>query len=761
MMEFLEAHQLNLMLALSSICAMMTVLILIAKALSVRRRFTLVTMEIASMLLIGFDRSAYIYAGDLSELGYYMVRISNFMVFFMTAGVIFSFNLYIADLLSDEGEMEKLPKRIKVVSLMCIVEMAMVVVSLFTEWYYYIDEMNSYHRGSLFLLCYVIPLLAPLIQYTVIRQYRKIFSKYIYTSLVLFIFVPMTAALIQIWAYGLSLVNIAMAIVAVLMYIFAHVDINAKVEQSNKILIDELSKGNRRIHKLMDQTTRAFVTKIESKDAYSRGHSERVAEYSRMIAQKSGLNDEKCDEVYYSALMHDMGDIAEDIKDFPYMAVGARYHGVRYDGKDAVDDVVGDRIPEEARIISVADAYDLMSSRTDFRDAMPQQVVREHFIENEGTLFDPQYAAIMTELIDHDTDYSMKGTVAGEDNVSKNEYECVDYRRTITPGIAVSQNVEVIKFKAKDNAKKEGEFSQPSLILFDSLDGRSHNDQRSIDATRYLEYGEIWFDGHYISSSARNMRMEPIDEEVLGWEEDEYRIEAVKYSDHVKLKLRSSKGAYEVIAALPDSSRFAYISITGEHCIITDINITKTDVVAGEGDIERIAEEISYINRLESDIPNVQVDGFCKAATEGVPVRDGMRVEFHTMSLPSANLVWHCPYILIFYSADGKVNGEGYREYALIRLDGEKREQYAGSENRLTTIKTEDFPGWDVWKVTHKRGLECVVSFERVRNRITARTENLGIEITNTTIVNDEVDELYMALTGDQVALTDIRLAYR
>ena len=761
MMEFLEEHQLNIMLALSSICAMMTVLVMMAKALPRRRRFTLLLLELTGTLLISFDRLAYIYAGDMSTTGYWMVRISNFFVFFMTIGMVFAFNMYIADLLTDEGGKEHLSVRVLAVSIMCFAQMAFVIASQFTGWIYYIDEFNHYHRGSLFLLNYIIPVVAPLILFTIIMQYRKEFGKTILVSLILFIFVPMVGAIIQIFAYGLSIANMSMSIVAVLLFIFAYVDINHKVERANRIMIEHLNKGQRKMHKLLDQTTQAFVGRIEKNESYMQGHSARVAKYSQMIAERAGMTEDECDEVYYAALMHDMGDIADDIKDFPYMALGAKHRGRRFDGKDDPEEFVGKKIPRIARIITVAEAYDMMSSRTDFRDAMPQQVVREHFVENEGTLFDPKYAGIMTEIIDGDVDYQLKGTVIGEDASSKSEYVCEEYRDTVTAGIAVSQNVEKISFHFEPTTDKDGEFSQPSLIMFDSLDGRAHDELRAIEATRYMEYGELWFDGHVISGNARNMQMKPLNEDTSYLGEGKFSIEAAKFGDHVRLRLRSKLGAYEIITALPDSSRFAYIGITGEHCRITNISITKTDVTVGEDDIERIAEEISYINRLESDLPNVQVDGFCKNSTKGVPVTDGLRVAFHTMSLPAANLVWHCPYILIYHSDDGVVGGPNYREYALVRLDGEKREQYPDSENRLSTVKTDDFPGWDVWKIKHKSGLECVVTFNRIKNRITTRTENLGISITNTTIVNDGAEDIYMALTGDQVALTDIRLINR
>ena len=72
--------------------------------------------------------------------------------------------------------------------------------------------------------------------------------------------------------------------------------------------------------------------------------------------------------------------------------------------------------------------------------------------------------------------------------------------------------------------------------------------------------------------------------------------------------------------------------------------------------------------------------------------------------------------------------------------------------------KKDDFKGWDKWKETTKEGIDCYVLFERHGNKITTVTENLGISIENTTTFHDEYKEVYVALTGDEVAITDIRI---
>ncbi|MBQ8668047.1 MAG: HD domain-containing protein [Lachnospiraceae bacterium] len=100
--------------------------------------------------------------------------------------------------------------------------------------------------------------------------------------------------------------------------------------------------------------------------------------------------------------------ILETIKEMPNLSSGARWHHERFDGKGYPDGLAGEDIPEVARIIAVADAYDAMTSKRSYRDTLPQDKVREELINCSGTQFDPRFAQVMVELIDEDKDYQMR-----------------------------------------------------------------------------------------------------------------------------------------------------------------------------------------------------------------------------------------------------------------------------------------------------------------------------------------------------------------
>ncbi len=709
----------------------------------------------------------------------------------MTAGIVFAFNLYLKDLLTDEGHKTTTPRRLRTVEIMAVTEMILVVISQFTNMYYYFDEMNRYHRGPLFLLSYVIPVVAPMIQFSVIQQYRKLISRLIYISLILFIFVPIFFAIVQIWTYGLSLVNIAMVFVAIGLYVFAYLDINEKVERANKLEIEYLKNNRDRTMKMFDQTSKAFVNAVDARNIHTQGHSERVALYSKRIAEMCGKNEEECENIYYSALLHDVGKIgmpdsivkkdgelsAEEfeefkqkpvignqilsqIEDFPYLSDGAHYHCERYDGKGYPEGLKGDRIPEIARIVAVADAYDMMSSRNSQRDPLPQYIVREEIIKGSGVQFDPSFAGAMLQLMDTDNSYQMKSDAENVDTSVNQEFTCTDYRSVISYGIQILEEVTRIRFRAVSTIDGNGGYSAPSVILFDAYDGRVHETERSIRDTRFIEYGELWFDGHTISTGARNMETKVSDTEIPTPVKDNtiYEIESLRQKDHVRIRMYNSGKTVEVTAALPDSSRYAYISLTGENCRISDIEITNEGEPKPEDAIPRIADEVSYINRLESDIPNIQINNNRSDHTRGIEITDGMSLTFHTVSLPAANLVWHCPYIVIFSSDDGLVNGENYTEYSLVRLDGEIQESSEAARNETVTEKNEGFSGWNDWKEFNKKGYESTVYFRRSGNRIVTETENAAIHIKNTTVVNDRKRNIFASITGDMCAITDIRI---
>lgn len=787
--NFILKNQMDIMLGLCAISIMMVIMLLLTKFMSPRRKRILLMVEIVAALLLASDRAAYLYRGDVSQKGYFMVRFSNFMVFFLTPAVVLGFNGYLTDLLETEGKVEKIPRRLTISGLASVMAMLLAILAHFTGLYYTFDAQNVYHRGPGFLVAYIIPVVFPLIQFTVIQQYRKTFSKLIYASLVLFIFVPIAMGVLQIFTYGISIVNMAMVLVSVTLYFFSYLDINEVVEKAHEMEVEDLHKEQDSMKRLFNQTATAFVSAVEKRDVFSEGHATRVAELARRIAIAAGKSKEESEKVYYAALLHDVGMIgisdaviekAEDlnseeyeevrhkpelsaqilsaIEEYPYLSEGARYSCERYDGTGYPKGLKGEEIPELARIISVADAYDNMHSRKRFRDPLSYIVIREEFVKESGGQFDPIFAEIMLQIMDAE---HLKDETK-EYRPLETELSCKEYREHVSAGIPIEEEETRITFDFREEKENKEEFSAPSLILFDAYDRQTHVNIKSIEAYRYQEYGEVWFDGKYVSTSARDMELEELEKEKGGRKikffGGSYEITTGRFEDHFFVRMISPNRSQELVVALPNISKSAYIGLTCEHGTLSNIRTEKTGRVMEDGDIKRLVGEISYTNRLESDLPNLQIDKTRSAATVGLLLRDYMRIDFHTMSLPTANLVWHCAYILIFNSEDGMVFGKNYKEYAMIKINGEVSQDEGTAENEFEMKKKSSFQGFNAWKEANKEGIECTVELSRKGNKVRLTTENLGVSIQNTTTIKDGDGKVYVALTGDQVALTDIRV---
>ena len=102
------------------------------------------------------------------------------------------------------------------------------------------------------------------------------------------------------------------------------------------------------------------------------------------------------------------GKGAKILGSMPELVTGARSHHERFDGQGYPDGLSGATIPEAARIIAVADAYDAMTSNRSYRRGMEQGDVREQIERGKGSQFDPRFADIMIAMIDEDKEYTMR-----------------------------------------------------------------------------------------------------------------------------------------------------------------------------------------------------------------------------------------------------------------------------------------------------------------------------------------------------------------
>ena len=590
--------------------------------------------------------------------------------------------------------------------------------------------------------------------------------------------------------------TICMIILVLSLYFQRYND--AKNEYQMEIITESLIKKHQEAHEQFEQTAEALANTIDAKDTYTNGHSRRVADYSRRIAEVLGKSEEECERVYFAALLHDVGKIGvpneilskttklteeefecikkhpevgsqilSSIRNSPWLSIGAHYHHERYDGKGYPDGLKGEEIPEIARIIAVVDAYDAMTSNRCYRDAIPQHIVREELVKGMRLQFDPNIARIMIQLIDLDTEYKMKEYISGANASKMNVLHCETIYTGCTDGIAITRKKNKVKFFSQpDYGYKENE-CLPTFIIYDSLDGNVHPGEDKNKDLLYFEYAKIKVDGTVTDKGIRKSEVivhknkNRFDNLHLNIpiQENYYTVETVRNRDHVLLCISTPNMTFDVILALPDTSRYAYLSISGEHCVLHNIKVDTDETKVPIDYIPRIAEEISYIKDCPvGDIPNIQADGPRFSTSEGIAIRDEMVISFHTKSYPTSRLVWHCPYICLFTSLNGQVDGEDFKEFILLKIYGENWESNENAKNIVEVSYNDEFKGWDSWIEKNKAGYDCIVRIKKDQNKIHIQTNNFGISISSLTTIYDDIDDLYIALTGDQCAITNIHV---
>ena len=170
---------------------------------------------------------------------------------------------------------------------------------------------------------------------------------------------------------------------------------------------------------------------VEAKDVYTRGHSDRVAEFSVLIGKKLGLSEEDLKTLRIGGLFHDIGKIGvpdsillkdakltddeySQIKNHP--SIGAhilssakifeniipivKHHHEKYDGNGYPSKLRGEEIPFLARIAAVADTFDAMTSVRPYRTALPLETVKEELKKYSGTQFDPKIASVFLDILE-------------------------------------------------------------------------------------------------------------------------------------------------------------------------------------------------------------------------------------------------------------------------------------------------------------------------------------------------------------------------
>ncbi len=193
---------------------------------------------------------------------------------------------------------------------------------------------------------------------------------------------------------------------------------------SNLALMDEKQA-------MLIGTIRCMINSIDAKDAYTCGHSDRVAQLARLIARNMGLADEECERIYVSGLLHDVGKIGvpddvltkpgkltpeefEMVQKHPEIGAailkhlthlqpvvpGVLHHHESWDGTGYPHRLSGEAIPLMARVLAVADAFDAMTSNRPYRAGMPFAKAESILLAGSGQQWDPACVQALMSCLD-------------------------------------------------------------------------------------------------------------------------------------------------------------------------------------------------------------------------------------------------------------------------------------------------------------------------------------------------------------------------
>ena len=174
-------------------------------------------------------------------------------------------------------------------------------------------------------------------------------------------------------------------------------------------MAQEIRVKTERLSRAYMQIVQALAASVDAKDIYMVGllHDVGKIGISDAIINKPGrLTDEEFAVIKTHPAVG--AEILGKIDDLPELKVGAHWHHERWDGRGYPNGLKGNEIPELARIIAVADTYDAMTSNRSYRALMPQDRVRAEIARCSGSQFDPRFADIMLDMIDEDSDYTMR-----------------------------------------------------------------------------------------------------------------------------------------------------------------------------------------------------------------------------------------------------------------------------------------------------------------------------------------------------------------
>jgi len=222
--------QLFLLLLGGSICILIFFFSTIVNYQSALKKKAILNLEFFTAVLLYSDFFAYVFRGNTSTTGYWVVHISNFLLFFVVYLELIGLQYYLKTCLLEAHKKDLF--RLIIIRYVSYAGILGLIVNTFTGFIYKINDANLYTRGPFFFISFVLPLVAYLLFLSIVIEYRKIFPKLIFIALLLFFILPLSCSILQCFLYGLSLMNLAIGFCVVLLFALSLISQNRFLVQA-------------------------------------------------------------------------------------------------------------------------------------------------------------------------------------------------------------------------------------------------------------------------------------------------------------------------------------------------------------------------------------------------------------------------------------------------------------------------------------------------------------------------------------------------
>ena len=272
MTDFTRIISISALCFLSFFCFQVGIFLWSGHALKQNGRRTLIFVELFTGFMLLFDALAYIFRGNTSELGWYMVRLSNLFVYICNFSISFFFCFYVCEVIKQTrlsltlifhpktAVKNGIPLQLFIVLFLCLTGICLIVTSQFTNLFYYFDENNLYHRNTLFPIAVGLGLLPGLITLTVLLQNRKKLPLNAFISLLFYFALPLIGVILILLSYGYSWINMSLGFGALHLFY-----------SSIKLMEIEFYSGER-AHSISSPIYKNEVVSVQTKKRVARSH---------------------------------------------------------------------------------------------------------------------------------------------------------------------------------------------------------------------------------------------------------------------------------------------------------------------------------------------------------------------------------------------------------------------------------------------------------------------------------------------------------